>query len=144
MALFYAGGPRKESTRTAGSAFSAGDPLSWDASSHLSRADDGFAAGIVMGVAIADSTQSRNDQVPYIVAQPDTVYWSDCTNDASTFTAGEALDLAYDASIGYYVLTSANTATVRVAEDGEYEDLVDSGTSRVLVRFDNTVLSLAQ
>jgi hypothetical protein len=128
----YARGERMESTGIPASAFSKGDPLMLTSASSLSRLDN-LLVGQVAGVAMADSLDSLDNQVPYIVALANTVFVSAATV-GSQFTPGEELDLVYTGG-RFFVATSNNTGTVVIREDGGSTDFINSNTSEVLVSF---------
>jgi len=140
MAFTYARGPKHETTGIPSSAFSRGHPLMYDSASSLSRIPATIATGtLIVGIALADSTESLNHQVPYMVIDRDTILWSDATT-GSQMTPGETLDLEYTGG-EFRVSTSVNTAIVKIADHGGTQDLADqSVASRVQVMFDPTYL----
>lgn len=138
MGLRYAGGPYRESTAIASSAFSKGDVLMFDSASSLSRANELFTSGVtIVGVALADSTESRpgDQEVPYILVQDNTYFYSDCT-PGTEFQAGDLRDLEYDATNRFRVATSTNTVRVKIAPRGGTQDVQgQSDKSTVAVYF---------
>lgn len=137
--LRYAFGPADIEEAIAASAFSKGDLLVYDSTSSLSRAPVATLGSIdIAGVALAPSLQSFRNQVPFIKAGPDTVFWSVIT-PGSNVTAGIELDLVDDnadiTDLGRPIVnTSTNTGRV-VVERPIARMEQDSGVSRVLVRF---------
>jgi hypothetical protein len=143
MALWYAAGPLRESTGIPASAFSDGDILMFNSASSLSRiftssqSVGALAKGTIVGIAKADSTESIDNQVPYILAQAGTIFWSDCTT-GSQMTAGEGLDVEYTGAT-FRVTTSAISPMLRIDPNGATQDVLgQSTTSRVKVMFDPT------
>lgn len=139
MGLRYADGPYRESTAIASSAFSKGDVLMLDSNSSLSRLNDLVTSGVtIVGVALADSDQSRSDQqVPYILALDDTGFYSDCT-PGTQFSPGDQRDLEFNIADRnrYHVHTSTNTVRVKVAQDGGTQDVSgQSDRSEVKIYF---------
>ena len=128
----YARGVQMQSTGIPASGFSKGDTLMLTSASSLSRLDN-LLGGDVVGVAMADSLDSIDNQVPYIVALANTVFTSAATI-GSQFTPGEELDLEYTGG-RFFVSTSANTAVVVIREDGGSTDVRNSDNSEVLVSF---------
>ena len=149
MALRYAHGPRRETTCIPGSVFTKGDILMYTSASsisalpHSTNSLGALAASLVVGVALADSHESLNNQVPYIIADRDTVFWSDCTI-GSQFTAGESIDVE-TTSGAWRATTSAISPMLRVVPRGGSQDLAliggsNSATSKILVKFDESQL----
>lgn len=149
MALKYAHGPRRECTGIPASVFTKGDILMFDSASSLSALPHStnslgaLANGHVIGVALADSGDSLNHQVPYIIADRDTVFWSDATT-GSQFTAGESLDIE-TTSGAWRITTSVITPMLRIVPRGGSKEMNDIGGSNsnkslVLCKFDETML----
>jgi hypothetical protein len=149
MALRYAHGPRRETTGIPGSVFTKGDILMFTSASslsvipHSSNSVGALAAGLVVGVALANSSASLNNQVPYIIADRDTVFWSDATI-GSQFTAGESIDVE-TTSGAWRATTSAISPMLRVVPRGGSVDLNEVGgsnsnKSQILCKFDESQL----
>lgn len=149
MALRYAHGPRRETTAIPASVFTKGDILMFNSASSLSALPHStnslgaLAGGLVVGVALADSGDSLNHQVPYLVADRDTVFWSDATI-GSQFTTGESLDVE-TTSGAWRVTTSAISPMLRIVPRGGSKELEDVGgsnsnKSQVLCKFDESQL----
>lgn len=144
--LWYAHGPFRATEGIPASTFSKGDILMYTSASSLSRIPTSTASvgalanGHVIGVAMAASTESYNNKVPYIVADRDTVFWSDTTT-TSHFTPGESLDVEYTGAT-FRVTTSVLTPMVRIVPGGESVDMtaINSHKSMTRVKFDETML----
>jgi len=141
--LYYASGPERYSTGVPGSAFSKGDLLVYTSGSSLSRLQTsseslGAAIASIVGVAMASSLESIDNQVPYLVLTQDTVLWSDCTT-GSQFSRGEGCDLEYTGAT-FRVTTSAITPLFIVDANGASNDVIDSNKSRVRGIIDPTYL----
>lgn len=134
--LWYARGPAVMREGIPGSAFSKGDLLVFDSGSSLSGAPIA-GAGLnniaIAGVAKADSLQSFNDKVPYVLADPSAIFWSVATQ-GSAFTPGFEVDFDVDAAGRPVVLDSQATARF-VIEEVEADGPDPSVQSRVLGRF---------
>lgn len=153
MGLRHASGPYRQAYGTAGSAFSAGDPLVLTAGSLLSGVplvSTGLnpAAATIVGVAMCDSDDtepyptdpSGRTQVAYIVADRQTNWFSDLTTGSgSSFSVGDAVDLEVVANITY-VTSSANTPCVRIMPGGTKLEQDQSDRSQVIVQFDSDYL----
>lgn len=144
--LWYAHGPYKVAEGIPSSTFSKGDILMYTSASSLSRIPTSTASvgalanGLVIGVAMAASTESYNNKVPYVVADRDTVFLSDATT-ASQYTAGESLDVEYTGAT-FRVTTSAITPMLRITEKGDSVDMnaINSTKSLTFVKFDETMM----
>ena len=140
MSFTYSRGPYQSSTAIPSSAFSKGDLLIYDSNSSLSRlADPGpsATASDIAGVAEADSVDSLNDQVPYTLALPETIFLASCESTGQ-FNPGDRVDVDYtDAQVAttFMVASSTNTPQVVVMPPGS-ERMVSSGLSFILVKFD--------
>lgn len=139
MALFYAQGPVRETTGIPSSAFSRGDLVMFDSASSLSRVPAEYSSASIVGVAMASSLESIDDQVPYIAVAHGTTLWSDATT-GSQFTRGELLDFEYTGA-NFFVTTSANTPIALIDPFGASDDVIDSNTSRVRIYLDPSNLA---
>jgi hypothetical protein len=145
--LVYASGPNVMREAIPASAFSRGDILCFTSASSLSRmpaVDGAFAIfGLeIAGVALADSTASVRNRVPYLYADDDTRFWASLQTNGSTFTAGQHVGFFYSTVSGYQV--SASATTQRATVEGNTADLQpNSSFSRVLVRFIGNAGNLA-
>lgn len=136
--ITFAHGPCREATGIPGSAFSKGDLLMLTSASSLSRCPDLIAAAAgIIGVAMADSLESLDNQVPYVVAQRDSVFWASTTT-SSGFTPGQPVDLIFSAASRFYASDSANTAVARVDMGGGSSQVLDNTAEpyRVRIVFD--------
>ena len=144
--LKYAHGPARFCEGIPASTFSKGDILMYTSASSLSRIPTSTASvgalddGHVVGVALAASTESYDNKVPYVIADRDTVFWSDATT-GSQFTEGESLDVEYTGAT-FRLTTSAITPMLRVVPGGGSKDMTDINSQKSLVRvkFDETML----
>ena len=134
MALWPAGCNPLISECIPASTFSQGDLLMYTSDSSLSRIPETFEdADDIAGVALADSTQSINNKVPFVVAEEDTLFWSDCTT-VSQLTPGMILDFDYLGQT-FLVSTSATTPRAVVEHAGGTQSILGQSTrSRVLIR----------
>jgi hypothetical protein len=103
----------------------------YTSNSSLSRVGNDLPTGVIAGVALADSLDSLNNQVPYIEARPGVQFIAQ-TDASSTYTMGQGSFLSYVG--GAYLVNSSGTACVRIVTD-TYE-FIDSNVSRVVVEFD--------
>lgn len=136
--LRYANGPYEEDTRAAGSAFSKGDVLMLTGASLLSRSPALLAAGEVVGIALADSTESLNQLVPYLKLTQNTLLRASTLTNISMLSLGERRGLDYSSAFGFRVNASAATSEVVVARG--YDTIRPSDASEVLVKIDPTYL----
>lgn len=141
--LWYAAGPEHVSEGIPASAFSKGDFLVYNSASSLSRLQTstnslGAAIADIVGIAMADSLESINNKVPYLVLQENTVLWSDCTT-GSQFSRGEGVDFEYTGAT-FRVTTSQITPIAYIQAHGASNDIIDSNASRVKVLMDPTYL----
>ena len=133
-------GPDRQTTGIPSSAFSKGDLLMYDSNSSLSRYPANFPVGELVGVALADSTESLDNQVPYAVALPSTAFYAQAAA-ASQMTRGESLDMAYAAGSGYSVVNSRVSPLFIIDFFGGTEDVRgQSDLSRVIGHFDQSYL----
>lgn len=144
--LWYAGGPERITTGKPASAFSKGDLLMFNSSSSLSRLPTSTASlgavakGTVLGVAMASSLESIENQVPYLVLQHGTQLWSDTTTGVSAFTKGARMDVEYTGAT-FKITTSAITPLAIIDVNGSSADISDSNRSRVRIQIDPTYLT---
>ena len=139
MGLRYAKGPYRESTGIPSSAFSKGDVLVYNSASSLSRMSDLGQDGAIIGVAKADSLESLDNLVPFVVALPGTVFWSDATAGGQ-FDGGDKRDLERT-SANFIVHTSTNTPLVVIDHDGMSQEMITgSAVSQVLCMFDTNAM----
>ena len=134
----YANGPYEEDTAVAGSAFVAGDVLMYNATSQLSRCPALLPAGAVVGLAIADSTESLDSKVPFLVLTQDTILRASTLTSISAVTAGASTGLDYDSTYGFRVNGSAATAEAKIRVG--HADMLPSNVSEVLITIDPTYL----
>ncbi len=139
--FWYAGGDTHVfESAIPSSAFSKGDILTYASASSLSRIDETFSssADTLAGVALADSVDSINDQVPYIVPGPDTLFWASLQSvDATALVPGLACDIRFDLAENRYFVdpSSLNTENVQIVRGNTGVGGVDQSVqSKVLVR----------
>jgi len=114
--FWYAGGETHVfESSIPSSAFSKGDILAYASASSLSRASEVFVAGEnLAGVALADSIDSIEDKIPFLVPGPDTLLWASLqSNDATALTPGLACDIGFDVAEGRYFVDPSSTNSVR-------------------------------
>ena len=132
--LWYARGPHNGKEAIPASAFSRGDILMYTSESSLSRYNElGTAANVIAGVALADSDQSFNNKVPYLIAEIGTVFWSRAT-PASSYTPGEQVDFDVDGA-GRPVVVNSQTTPAFVVEEVTVDIAGQSAQSVILGRF---------
>ena len=135
MTFIHARGPKRESTAIPSSAFSKGDLLQYNSNSSLSRMAYPIATdGLLVGVALASSLESLNDQVPFALAVPGSVWLSTVTT-GTQLTAGDKRDVEYTGAV-FRVTTSTDTPIVTISADGASDAMIGSNDSRVMVEFD--------
>lgn len=134
--LTYAEGPYRIEHAVPSSAFSKGDILQFTSASSISRANPVTMTALA-GVALAASTQSYRNLVPYLVADNETVFWSRASTVKSQYTEGERLDFEYTSAI-WMVSNSRNTRSAIIykgsAADAAQWNTDNSAISYVLVR----------
>lgn len=130
--LWYASGPYRTAEAVPVSAFSQGDLLCYNSASSLSRMGVNFPSGLdIAGVALSSSTASIANKCLYLLPDPGTIFWSECTT-GSQFTPGYDADFEYTSS-RFMVSTSATTARCVIEPPGS-ADINSSTQSRVLIR----------
>jgi hypothetical protein len=138
MAFTYASGTYQTVEGKPASAFTRGDLLTLTSGSSLSRINELMVSGNdIIGVALANSSQSVNNLVPVLVPNPDTTFWASFhTATTSLVTMGLELDVSYGLpNGGQYVTTSATSARVVIVRGNGGDQAVDQSIeSRVLVR----------
>lgn len=117
------------------SAFSRGDVLVYDSSSSLSRWDAGNpSAGDIAGVALADSTDSINNLVPYLKPASEDIFLARIQNGSSD-TPGFERPIEEDGNGQHRIDTDATANARVVIERGPADVPNQSVESRVLCRF---------
>ena len=114
--FWYAGGETHViESSIPSSAFSKGDILAFTSTSSISRASEVFVAGEnYAGVALSDSVDSLNDQVPYLVPGQDTLFWGSLQSaDATALTPGLHCDIGFDVAEGRYFVDPSSTNSLR-------------------------------
>jgi len=67
----------------------------------------------IAGVALADSIDSIDNLVPYLVPGPDTLFWASLQSaDATALAPGAECDVAFDVAEGRYYVDPSSTGTV--------------------------------
>ena len=134
--FWYAGGDYSTEQSIPASAFSKGDLLTFTSASSLSRINELMPSGAdIAGVALCDSTQSISNKVPYLVPQPDTLFWASLdTAFGSDLTPGFECDVAFGVGNGRYYVEPSSTASVRVALVRGNADISQSVQSKVLCK----------
>lgn len=136
--LWYAEGPARRYAAKPASAFSKGDILQLDSTSSISRIAVTWASGVDwVGIADADSTQSIDNLVPYLVPEEGTELWcSLSTALTSQVTPGVEGDIVFStANNRYYFDTSANSVRARVVRGTAGPGAIDQSVqSKVIVR----------
>lgn len=133
--FWYAGGDYTTEEAKPASAFSKGDLLLLDSNSSLSRmpwaAAPGMASTDIAGVALADSIDSIQDRVPYLVPQPDTLFWASANSaHAGDVTAGDEVDINFAVANNRYYADPASSNTVRaVIVRGLGQDVISADQS---------------
>ncbi len=123
------------------SAFSKGDLLTLTSASSLSRVHEQFnsSADTIVGVATADSIDSINDRVGYIIPGPDTLFWASVqSNDATAQTVGLECNVGFDVAERRYFVDPSSNDSVRVVivKGNVGVGAVDQSVqSTILVRF---------
>lgn len=126
-----AGGDFKVREAKAASAFSRGDLVQYDSNSSISRFDVLLAANDdIAGVALADSTDSINDLVPYMIPDSDTLFISRYTGGTRQ-DPGDELDIVENANGRSVVDTSTNSVRF-VVEQGTLQAR-DQSVNSVLI-----------
>ena len=145
MAIYYAQGPYDIRHTVPSSAFSRGALLIFTSASSISRVPTSTASlgavdnGTIVGISITDSLDSIDNKVPWLVAHPQTVYWSDATT-GSQMTPGEKLDFEFTGN-EFRVTTSVLTPIAVIYPEGGTQDIVgQSAGSRVKITLDPTFL----
>ena len=138
MAFTYASGTYQTIEGKPVSAFTRGDLLTLTSVSSLSRINELMVSGNdIIGVALANSSQSVNNLVPVLVPNPDCTFWASFHSASnSAVSVGAELDVSYGIpNGGQYVTTSADSVRVAVVRGVVGVHAVDQSIeSRVLVR----------
>lgn len=131
--LRYAKGTVRMEAGIPSSAFSKGDILMLTSASSLSRVNPyAIAAGAeVEGIALADSIDSIDNKVTYMVPGPDAEFWLP-TGTSSTLTKGASSGVSFIVASGRYIAESGGTAVVVVTAG--VADCDQSTTSKVRAR----------
>ncbi len=148
--FWYAGGDTHVfESAIPSSAFSKGDILTYDSNSSLSGIDVTFSssADTIAGVALSDSIDSLNDQVPYLIPGPDTLFWASLQSvDATALTPGVAVDIRFDVAENRFFVdpSSKNTENVMIMRGNTGVGAVDQSVqSKVLCRLVATAGNIA-
>lgn len=134
--FWYASGGYSTDKAIPASAFSKGDLLQYDSNSSLSRLNEKFpAAADIAGIALADSTQSIDDHVTYLIPESDTHFWASLiSNHASDVTPGQESDVKFDTADGRYHLDPGSTNSVRAVVVRGTDVVDQSVRSKVLTK----------